>query len=928
MKKILIAAAFYFLTVFYGSYSQSPNIQPLNLDFEEGQPGAMPSGWYMPNYATKQKYSGFLTEENPKRGKYCLELRHDGEYIDTIYGAVVQSVDATPYRGKKIRFRAAARAELRGRLSTAHIWTRTHLENNQDGFLNILEDSTIISNEWKYYEIVSDVEEFANVINFGLLLKGTGRVWIDDASLEIIMPEGQQNEPPKDLNNRELENLFAFTKLMGYVKYFYPGEEAQSLFWDKFTMAGMQAVEKSDTPESLAKILNKLFLPIAPALKIYTGTSPISKGDDLIPGNAIKNAAYCMEHIGLKTGKDLTLFSSSPVNIYKSPRPVEGTVYQTINTNNIKGKRVRFSADIKADIIPPSGQAQLWLRIDNDDGSLLKYANMDNNPAIVNSWKNYSIEVDVPADCKLLKVAFVLIGDGKAWFDNAKLSIVENENPVKVIELKNPDLEEGDLGKVSRGWLLFTSSETAGYNAVITEDKPSNGKRCLLISTEEKSTVKFPTAGEKFSKSLGAGVSFSMPLTLLVDSIHTLPYPTAKFDSSLLKKPYGFVVNANDRISRLMITANCWAFFRQFGILNNNGDTWDQALNESLRKASIDKNENEFTATLEKLSEKLNDNQARIWNNIQPSLLYGPPFLLDRIGGKLLVTQVYPDFQRIHAGDEIVSIDGVKSSRYLDSISNYISGSPDWKNLRAVAQLRSGEQNSHIQLDIVSPNGKKFSDTYSRDMLINELGEKRPQEITQVAAGIVYVDLTRVNDNSMKPVLSKLQDAKGLIFDLRGNPAVAEHFLGIFLSNPVPFVEWRVPVFTKPDQELISWKVINSVIKPINKHVTAKTVFLIDERTSGFGEALAITIEKYKIGTLIGRSTAGCASEVFAVRFTGDYLCSMTGMLSCDYSGNLNCGSPIQPDMLVVPTKQDFAKGIDPILEKAKEYLKKELSDK
>jgi hypothetical protein len=59
----------------------------------------------------------------------------------------------------------------------------------------MMEEMPIVMNIWDHYEIEAEISPYAKQINFGLLLMGTGRAWIDDVSLEIIEDE-QDHSPP------------------------------------------------------------------------------------------------------------------------------------------------------------------------------------------------------------------------------------------------------------------------------------------------------------------------------------------------------------------------------------------------------------------------------------------------------------------------------------------------------------------------------------------------------------------------------------------------------------------------------------------------------------------------------------------------------------------------------------------------------------
>ena len=68
---------------------------------------------------------------------------------------------------------------------------------------------------------------------------------------------------------RQLENIEAFNRVYGYVKYFHPSDEAANLDWDKFAVYGSREIEKCSNPQELQKKLIELFLPVAPTIKIF-----------------------------------------------------------------------------------------------------------------------------------------------------------------------------------------------------------------------------------------------------------------------------------------------------------------------------------------------------------------------------------------------------------------------------------------------------------------------------------------------------------------------------------------------------------------------------------------------------------------------------------------------------------------------------------
>ena len=129
---------------------------PQNLDFEKGELGGVPQGWKAttPRGLANPGYTAKLTQEQVKQGTYCAELSSsEGERAYS--GNLMQDFDATAYRGKRVRFRAAVRSEGFGQL-----WLRVDRRDGDMGFFDNMSDRPIRDKEWKYYE--------AGAIGFGL----------------------------------------------------------------------------------------------------------------------------------------------------------------------------------------------------------------------------------------------------------------------------------------------------------------------------------------------------------------------------------------------------------------------------------------------------------------------------------------------------------------------------------------------------------------------------------------------------------------------------------------------------------------------------------------------------------------------------------------------------------------------------------------
>lgn len=246
-----------------------------NLDFEQGQPGALPPGWS----AAGAQVGGFtatMSRAQPHGGQACLEIRRDtGGKWPLCF--VRQAIDATPYRGRRVRlsgwlrFQPSDSEQEFTSSSSARIWMRS---GGHPWFYDDLGDHPVRSAEWTFAEVRCEVASDADSIVLGATLSMYGRAWFDDLKLDVLGGNGEGDEPARALDERGVENLCAFGRLLGYVRHFHPSDEAAAVDWDSFAIAGAGEVESATTPEELKSRLERLFLSIAPTLRLATKPLP------------------------------------------------------------------------------------------------------------------------------------------------------------------------------------------------------------------------------------------------------------------------------------------------------------------------------------------------------------------------------------------------------------------------------------------------------------------------------------------------------------------------------------------------------------------------------------------------------------------------------------------------------------------------------
>jgi C-terminal processing protease CtpA/Prc len=309
-KRLKAVLAFFCILICCSSLAQQTG--PVNLNLEAGKLGQTPTGWIFPAMSAQSGYTASLTDEKPKSGVACAVIRREGAATVQAFGNLMQSFSAAAFRGKRVRFRAAVRAEIPGLGGQAQLWLRVDRRDRQMGFFDNMGDRPIRASAWNYYEIIGDIDQDAEIINFGLMLLGDGKAWLDDVTFETVGDAEQRMiEPARPLTERGLANIIAFSRLLGYVRHFHPSDEAAGAQWEDFAIEGMRRVESAGNPAELANKLQALFSPLAPTVRVFLSGKLQAAMAQLSPpqtGSTIKVVSW--QHFGFGTGNAQSAYHS------------------------------------------------------------------------------------------------------------------------------------------------------------------------------------------------------------------------------------------------------------------------------------------------------------------------------------------------------------------------------------------------------------------------------------------------------------------------------------------------------------------------------------------------------------------------------------------------------------------------------------------
>jgi erythromycin esterase-like protein len=150
----------------------------------------------------------------------------------------------------------------------------------------------------------------------------------------------------------------------------------------------------------------------------------------------------------------------------------------------VKGKKIRFSGWIKTAGV--DGYAGLWWRADDPSGAQA-FDNMKDRAIHGDSdWKEYALELEVPATAVNVNFGALLSGTGQAWFDGLKVAI--DGKPFDVTDVFDPGFE----GDAPRGFRTGGDGYDVGLDDHVAKEGTKSLKMAFTGIKEEKSKEQGP----------------------------------------------------------------------------------------------------------------------------------------------------------------------------------------------------------------------------------------------------------------------------------------------------------------------------------------------------------------------------------------------------------------------------------------------------
>ena len=713
--------------------------------------------------------------------------------------------------------------------------------------------------------------------------------------------------------SREVENVAAFARLYGVVRFFYPSDVAAELDWNRFAVHGVARVRAARGSTELATALKRLVAPLGPGLEIGVSLPPPAASP------AAVGPLVAWRYLGAGFSTMGGAYRAKRTH-RAAPASSDGfvTLMQTVPAAALRGKAIRLQAQARATAADASGGGALWLRVDRANQVMGFFDNMGNRPIREPEWRSYTVEGTVADDAENVAFGVMAVGAVTADFDAVELAVKDATGGWAAVPVQDAGFEASDGDK--SGWFRTgTNNEAISRPA---EGAPQGAQYARFApppagaADVELFPEGAPTPGAHADVDLGSGLKTRVPLAL--SDAEARPDPARQGDLDALRAALDAVAGPSatpELDQRLADVVVAWSVFRHFyPYWAEAGVDWNARLGPQLEVARAADSREAQRDAIRSLVADARDGHGFVRDTLDKVERAELPVRLAVVEGRLVVTaSALPSEAPV--GAMVSTIDGAPATDRLARAVSLTSGAAQWRQIAGTWPLMSGPKGATVKLGLDGVSGRReVALAYGA----SPPPVKRPGPVAEVEPGVWYVDLTRAKMAEVAPKLEALAAARGVVFDVRGYPTDAGFGILPHLLDAPETDRWmHVAKIVGPFYETAGWQDFGWDVKPASPRLKGKVVFLTNGEAISYAESVMGYVADRSLGTIVGGTTAGTNGNVASFVTPGGFNVGFTGMRVTRHDGH----SPhhlvgVKPDVAVAPALEGLRAGHDEVLER------------
>ena len=750
----------------------------------------------------------------------------------------------------------------------------------------------------------------------------------------------------------QVENLQAFAKLYGLVRYFHPSDAAAQVDWNKVAVFGAREARSATGQADLRRRLEQIFLPIAPTVRLFPeGQRPPPPSAVLSPedtsgltsvawqhkGNGVRTALprlYTSRRTG-RLGPAVSWRETGPQNA-----PLAEAKWQTFKAERFWGREVRFRASIR-----PSPETEVWIGVGTIGRKTWK------KKTGLQGWADVQVKRRVPRGAKSLQVRVALGKEGQARVRPLALEIQSEESRWKQVEVSIPGTEGQNAGL---GRWHFPDG--------IGTPASAEGRGRILLRKASPSEVrlfeKAPRPGETTTVDIGRGLKAQVPLGLWSNGGQTLRPEGAPPADSLAARlrrfsaEEGGAARRSGTARRLGAALQAWnAVYHFYPYAETVGVEWTPLLRKALRKALHGRSWKEVAAALREMLVGLKDGHAWV-EGAGGQRFRQWPVRFDWADRKVVVAKTAgwgweSKGPCAKPGDVLLGISGKPTRSLLRRAKGKASGSLQRRRQEALSRLwptadEGTADEGPVRLQLQRDERTVLCRLRSRAGRGRGEGlegppEPRPASISVLSDSIGYVDLTRVEWGKVTAAMDSLSEKSGLILDVRGYPRGQNGLIASHLwegGRPLRGIGTRTPEIAYPRRHFRRQRQADTSgsggdfgnwIRPREPTFEGPVVALTGPEAISKAESVVGVLKYSDLATIVGRRTAGITGAINRTPLVGPLVITWTGRQARGPDGGRFHGIGVRPDIRAGRTPEGIREGTDEVLQRGLKTVRKEL---
>jgi len=651
---------------------------------------------------------------------------------------------------------------------------------------------------------------------------------------------------------------------------------------------------------------------------------------------------------------------------------------------NYPGKKITLTGYIKTENVT-EGYAGLWMRIDPS----IAFDNMNKNGVKgTTDWTKYEITLDMnPEKTKQIVVGGLLVGKGKMWLDNFKVTVdgkdikdlkplerksfpadqdraFDNGSGITSIPVDKDQIENLKTLGLIWGFLKYYHPNIAkgDYNwdyqlfrvlpRLLNSKSKTNRDEILVkwidslgsYSEGKGTTVKASEIKLEPDLDWIKNSNFSDELTALLLKVKNANRPKEHYyiglqpgvGNPVFKNENAYpAMKYPDAGFRLLTLYRYWNIIQYyFPYKNLIEEDWKKVLEEFIPKVINVNNETDYTLAVLELIGRIHDTHANIWGG-NPVLnnYFGLNYAaveLTFIEGKPVVTGYYDKSlgkeTGLEIGDIISAINNVPVDQIIKGKLKYSPASNYPTKLRDIATSLLRTNDSTISIEFTR-NNKTESKTL-KTFPGKQFNLYRKYQVTDTCFRFINKDIAYINNGSLKreylPKLWKeLQNTKGLIIDIRNYPSDFPIYALSAYLMPESTPFVKFSNGSIENPGLFTYTEPLKAGKKSGDYYKGKVVILINEISQSSAEFHTMAYRVNPNATVIGSTTAGADGNVSQFSLPGGIITMISGIGVYYPAGKETQRTGIIPDIEVKPTIKGIKEGRDELIEKAIEIINK-----